>query len=176
MLPQNLNEDPSIVTIAADLLESSDIDPRWARGPFFSLKQLPPKGKGKRFELIAESVFTQQGMDVRPPLSTDHDRIVDGLKIEIKGSTVTKGSDDCFSFLQIRPAQDYDFLVLEAFYFFGLIEYYRIPKQDIAELIQSKIFKSQHGGNEGNSGTFIYNGPMTPFAKYFWFKVKVPAT
>lgn len=161
------------VNLDKNLLGANDIDPRWATSPFFNLKTLAPKGKGKRFEQIAEAIFRDHGLDIKKPTNTDHDRIVDGAKFEVKGSTITKGSNDCFSFLQIRPAQDYDYLVLETFWFDGTIKFHRIPKADIAGLIANRTFVPQHGGNKGNSGTFCYNGDLTPFEPWFWFEVQV---
>ena len=99
--------------------------------------------------------------------------MVDGHKYEIKGSTITKDSSDCFSFLQIRPAQDYDFMILETFWFDGCVKYHKLDKQQIGSLISAGIFKPQHGGRKGNSGTFCYNGDLTPFDPYFWFEISV---
>lgn len=151
----------------------SDVDVRWAKGPFYNLKMLSAKTKGKRFEQIAEFVFVSKGMAVKKPTNTDHDRIVNDEKIEVKGSTITKASDDCFSFLQIRPDQDYDFLALETFWFDGTIKFYKVAKSDVMTLIEDGVFKKQHGGNKAESRTFCYNGDMKPFEKYFWFEVKV---
>lgn len=165
--------DKPVISLPGPLLGSNAIDPRWNNSPFFHLKTLAPRGKGSRFEKIAEAVFLHRGLDVKKATHTDHDRIVDGAKFEIKGSTITFGSDDCFSFLQIRPAQDYDYLVLETFWFDGTLKFHRIPKSDIAGLIASGVFVPQHGGKAGRSGTFIYNGPLTPFESYFWFEVQI---
>lgn len=161
------------ITLKEELLQGIEVDPRWASGPFLALKLMPAKAKGKRFEQIAEAVLTVQGHRVEPPLNTDHDRQVDGKKYEIKGSTITKGSEDVFSFLQIRPAQDYEYLLLETFWFDGTIKYHRIPKDTVIAFIELGVFKSQHGGNKGHSGTYCYNGDLTPFQSHFWFEVKV---
>lgn len=161
------------ISLAKDLLIGAEIDTRWFKGPFAQLKLLPAKAKGKRFEQIATAIFEQKQMKVEKPVNTDHDRIVDGVKVEIKGSTITKDSDGNFSFLQIRPAQDYDFLVLETFWFDGTIKFHKISKQAIMELIEKRVFVPQHGGTKGKSGTFCYNGNLDRFEDYFWFEVKV---
>lgn len=161
------------ITLSPTLLGANDIDPRWATSPFFNLKTLAPKGKGKRFEQIAEAIFRNRQHQIAKPTNTDHDRIVDGAKFEIKGSTITKGTDDHFSFLQVRPAQDYEYLVLQSFWFDGTVKFHKIPKEDVKTLVAQRVFVPQHGGNKGNSGTFCYNGNLTPFDKYFWFEVKV---
>lgn len=161
------------ITLPSELLAGSDVDPRWADGPFLGIKLMPAKAKGKRFEQIAQAVFKSRGHTIEKPQNSDHDRIVDGQKFEIKGSTITKNTDDVFSFLQIRPSQDYDVLILETFWFDGTVKYYRMPKDHIQTFIDNKVFKKQHGGNKAESGTYCYNGNMAPFESYFWFSVVV---
>jgi len=78
-----------------------------------------------------------------------------------------------FSFLQIRPDQTYDYLVLVTFWFDGFIDFYKINKQSCLDMIQKRIFKKQHGGMKSNSGTYCYSGTMNPFLDYFWFRAKV---
>ena len=159
--------------LAEKLLASSDIDVRWMNGPFYNLKLLSARTKGKRFEEIASYIFTQKNMIVMSSTSTDYDRIVDGYRFEIKGSTITKDTDDCFSFLQIRPTQEYDYVILETFWFDGTIKFYKISKNDIIKMISSGVFIKQHGGNKAESGTYCYNGNMKPFERYFWFEEKI---
>ena len=161
------------IQLSPGLLDGSDIDPRWSLGPFGLLKLMPAKAKGKRFEQIAQDIFERRGMTVDRPTNSDHDRIVDGVTCEIKGSTITKDSDDTFSFLQVRPAQDYQFLILETFWFDGTVKFHRIPKAEVHALVANRTFKPQHGGNNGNSGTYCYNGPVSAFDEWFWFEVKV---
>lgn len=161
------------MTLSPNLLLAEDIDSRWINSPFVNLKNMLPKQKGKRFEEIAHSVFEQRGMNVVSADNTDFDRYVDDVKIEIKGSMVTKGTDNGFSFLQIRPDQNYESLVFECFHFDGTIEYYWIEKNDIDTLISDKVFKKQHGGNKAESRTYIYNGTMDTFKEWFWFSVKI---
>jgi hypothetical protein len=161
------------VLLSPGLLAGCDIDPRWSTGPFGLLKLMPAKAKGKRFEQIAQDIFERRGMKVDRPTNSDHDRIVDGATCEIKGSTITKDSDDTFSFLQIRPQQDYEYLILETFWFDGTVKFHRIPKVHVHALVGDRTFKPQHGGNNGNSGTYCYNGPVSAFDQWYWFEVVV---
>ena len=163
------------VALAPELLSGDDLDPRWATGPFLGLKVLPPKAKGKRYEQIASRILAEYSHDVQPAINSDHDRVIDGVKHEIKGSTVTKNTDDWFSFLQVRPAQDYESLLLVCLWFDGRVDFYRLNKTSIKDLIEQRIFKPQHGGSRGNSGTFCYNGNMKPFSEFFWFSVTAKA-
>lgn len=138
------------------LLTEGTEDARYVDSPFRYLKQLHAKQKGKRYEEITESVLKRIGYKVSKPESTDYDRIVDGEKVEIKGSTLNKGTDN-FSFLQIRPNQDYDLMYFSMFYPNEFV-IMAMTKEQIKENIDKKVFKNQHGGKKGNSGTYCYYG------------------
>ena len=142
-----------------DLITADIMDPRWEESPFFKLKCMKAKQAGSRYEKIVENIYTNAGVNVEPPESTEYDRFIDGKRTEIKGSMITKGSDDKFSFLQIRPKQSYDqvlFLTIS----FERIELYTMTKDEVLDAIEAGIFKPQHGGKKGNSGTYCYNGTM----------------
>lgn len=156
--------------IKQDFLKADDVDPRWKKSLFYSLKLLPAKQKGKRFEEISKSIIAAKGFKVGARNSSDNDFTVAGRGYELKGSTVTKGTDDVYSFLQIRPDQDYDYLVLTTFHFDNIITLYRIPKKDVIGLIKANVFKKQHGGQKAESRTYCYNGTTEPFQKYEWIK------
>ncbi len=142
--------------IDPELLVEELEDPRYANSPFRYLKKLHAKQKGKRYEKITECVLKKIGYKVSKPTSTDHDRIVDGVKVEIKGSTLNKNTDH-FSFLQIRPDQDYDVIYFSMFYPDRLV-IMAMSKDKIKENISHRIFKEQHGGEGADSGTYLYYG------------------
>lgn len=138
------------------LLVAEEDDPRYADSPFVHLKRLSAKQKGKRYELITECALKSLGYDVQKPNSTDYDRIVDGFTCEFKGSTLNKNSHN-FSFLQIRPKQEYDKIIFSMFYpsEFIMME---MSKDVVLINIDDKIFKKQHGGNKASSDTYLYYG------------------
>ena len=76
--------------IDQSLLAEGERDPRYENSPFRALKNLHAKQKGKRCEQITEHVLTKVGFTVEKPQNTDHDRIIDSHKVEIKGSTLNK--------------------------------------------------------------------------------------
>jgi len=159
------------VTLPASLLEEDSIDKRWLNSPFKNLKRMGAKQKGKRFELIVKNLLKGDNRT-----HTDNDMVLTEENIgshEIKGSTVTKGYDDRFSFLQIRPQQVYDFLTLACFYFDGRIDIYSIPKSDVNRMIHDNIFKKQHEGKRGSGATYCYNGSMDIFKMYIFREYKV---
>lgn len=145
-----------IELIDEQFLQPEETDPRYDDSPFKHLKNMLPKQKGKKFEQIVECVYRKLGYTVKERSSSDHDKIIDGQKCEVKGSTLVKGKD-IFSFLQIRPDQDYDSMIFAMFYPHELT-LISMEKQLIEKLINNGTFKKQHGGNKSESGTFCYYG------------------
>jgi hypothetical protein len=145
-----------ISLIDKKILLPEQVDLRYKDSVFVHLKTLTPKQKGKRYELITEFALKTKGYKVEKPKSTDHDRIINGYKCEIKGSMLNKNSD-IFSFLQIRPKQDYDKIIFSMFYPFEMIVM-EMSKENIIINIENKTFKKQHGGNKAVSNTYMYYG------------------
>lgn len=146
-----------------NMIRPDELDPRYVGSPFQHLKVMHAKQKGKRFEMITSDVCQKLGHKVEKPTNTDHDRIIDGIKSEIKGSTLAKGTDH-FSFLQIRPDQDYERMIFSMFYPNELV-LMEMDKQTIRKCIDDGVFKKQHGGNKANSGTYCYYGNKETLSK-----------
>ena len=149
--------------IPESLLMPEDRDTRYDNSPFKFIKAMGAKQKGKCYELITETVLSKLGYTVEKPNSTDHDRIIDGVKTEFKGSSLMK-NDNRFTFLQIRPAQDYDELMFTMCYPDDLV-IMKMDKATVLENIENKTFAPQHGGQKGNSGTFMYYGNAETLAE-----------
>lgn len=142
--------------INPNYLTEEVFDPRYENSIFCNLKKMSPKPKGARMEMIVRDILTHMGYTVESPTSTDHDVIASGHKYEIKGSTLAKNTIN-FSFLQIRPEQDYESLIFTMFYPDELVMMV-MDKPTIIKNIEKGIFKSQHGGKKGNSKTYVYYG------------------
>jgi hypothetical protein len=140
-----------------------DRDTRYDDSPFKFIKAMGAKQKGKYYELITEDVLRKLGYNVSRPVSTDHDRVIDGVKTEIKGSSLMK-NDNRFTFLQIRPAQDYEELMFTMCYPDDLV-IMKMDKATVVKNIENKTFAPQHGGQKGNSGTFMYYGNAETLAE-----------
>lgn len=148
----------TISLIEESLLLPVPPDERYVDSPFIHLKQMQPKQKGSRMEKIVRSVFLKVGREVKDPTSTDYDMLLDGEKCEIKGSTLqTRGKKSKFSFLQIRPDQDYDCILFVMFYPQELIVM-RMNKETAQARIEDGTLRKQHGGKAANSRTFCYFG------------------
>lgn len=131
-------------------------DARYVDSIFRHFKALGAKQKGKRGEIITRDVLSKLNFLIESPVSTDHDMILDGVKCEIKSSTLGKNTEN-FSFLQIRPDQDYDKLIFSMFYPDELV-IMSMEKSDVLRNIEEGVFKKQHGGNKAESRTFLYYG------------------
>ena len=129
-------------------------------GPY---KALGAKRKGAVSERFIKGVFTSLGSLVEDATHTNHDLKIDGKNVELKTSTLNAPDYSKFSFLQIRPDQSrladpengYDY------YMFACVlpNSLRVFTMDISKvysLIESNVMKPQHGGKNGNSGTYTY--------------------
>jgi len=144
--------------IDSTLLDEGVADVRYGGSPFEELKKLPPKQKGKRMELIVKCIFDKLGFLVEKPISSDHDAIVAHKFCELKGSTmVSTLTKPTFSFLQIRPLQDYDKIIFSMFYPHQLI-IMEMSKEDVILCVNDNVFKKQHEGKNGGGDTYCYYG------------------
>lgn len=142
--------------IDPDLLKADAPDPRYLGSVFQEIKPLPARQKGSRMEQIVACVYSGLGHQVQSACSGHHDRVINGARCEIKGATLVK-NQHLFSFLQIRPSQNYDILIFAMFYPDDLV-IMEMTKQRVLELIADKTFAKQHGGNDAESGTYCYYG------------------
>ena len=135
--------------------------------PFKIYKDLSSKKKGAEFEKLTQEYAEKGGLWVNPPLSSEHDRIIQSLdKTEIKGSLLW-GTGTQFRWQQIRPNQDYDNMVFLAVYP-DRIEFYYASKDVVSEAVEVQDERgywphNQHGGMKVNSGTFFVDGMPEDF-------------
>jgi len=143
-------------TINPALLAASQPDPRYDHSPFRHLRLLTPKQKGERYEKITIDLMQRLGHTYLPRTSSQNDALFDGTVYEIKGSMLGHGKDT-FSFLQIRPDQDYQAMLFVMFYPQSVI-IMSMSKQHILDQVAAGVFRAQHRGQSGNSGTYLYYG------------------
>ena len=156
-LSQNQFEETDVFQ---DLLDTVSTDP-YSNSKFKILKDLSSKKKGKYFERLYTEFKLSQGVSVSKPSNSNHDRIVDGKKVEIKGSFLW-GDSNSFRWQQIRTNQDYDIVVFIAVYP-DEIKFYQADKETVCSHLevqdsQGNWIHNQHGGKTTNSGCFFIDG------------------
>ena len=146
-----------------DVINNRDIDP-YADSQFKPIKDMTSKRKGRFFELLTEEYAENMGWKISKPTNSDHDTVINGKKVEIKGSFrwVVDGELTHYRWQQIRPSQDYEYMV-----FLAVdpkdIRFYCASKQEVSDFVTIQDEKgnfpyNQHGGMTMNSGTYRIDG------------------
>ena len=145
-----------IHTLDPKLLAEATADVRYANSPFRALKTLGPKVRGSRYEKITIDLMKALGHKYSRRTSTQSDARFDDTEYEIKGSMLGKNSDQ-FSFLQIRPNQNYDSLMFTMLYPDRVV-IMTMTKDQVKHNVEQNVFKKQHEGKEGLGATYSYYG------------------
>lgn len=127
-------------------------DATWSGSPFNWIRKLPSRSSGAIFEQLVSGFFSQQGFEVRRSPDSDADRIIGGLRTEIKGSTLW--ANGSYRFQQLRD-QDYAIAIC-----LGISPYdahcWVIPKSAIMEGIDILDgLTHQHGGRGGTDTAWL---------------------
>jgi hypothetical protein len=146
------------------IIESKAKNP-YVGTPFEALQALSSRSKGSKFEHLVQELFEGMGQKVRKPKNSEHDRIINGVKTEIKSSFGWIGDDGeitQFRWQQIRPSQDYEVMLFVAAYP-DRLELYWADKEVVAAHVEVQNSRghwiyNQHGGKKVNSGTFFLDG------------------
>jgi hypothetical protein len=146
--------------IYAEALKEKNTD-IYRDSPFRVFKEMSSKKKGRYFENLVQEYLSKQGYEVKRSKNSDYDRIVNGKRVEIKGSLLW-GDGTHFRWQQIRPRQDYDVVCFVAF-FPNRVEFHGATKREVCYNIEVQDEKgfwtfNQHGGKRVNSGTFAIDG------------------
>ena len=128
--------------------------------PFAWLAPWPsPKTKGEIFESVVHRWCEEMGFTVTRTGDSDADRVIEGKRCEIKGSTLWK--DGRYRFQQVRD-QNYDSMVCLGVSPFGA-HCWVIPKSAILAARKSGDIRPQHGGQAGrDTGWFAVNPSAPP--------------
>ena len=143
----------NLIALVNDLhVEPASTVKMWENSIFRHLAVAHPKTKGTRFEAIARDILKKMNYKVQDRESVSHDCIIDGSKTEIKGSMLNTGTGN-FSFLQIRPQDDYDQIVFLCFRP-DRLTVYSMSKEGILNAIKEGHLRKQHGGKRGDGITY----------------------
>ena len=136
-------------------------DTRYDHSPFLPLKKLSSRKKGAEAEHILSEHMTKAGHTVKKARCSDYDRVVNGLRVEVKSSFLWAGADS-FRWQQIRADQAYDYIVFMAFYP-DRVEFWAATSADVKKFLQTQDANgfwqhNQHGGKTVDSGTYFIDG------------------
>ena len=127
---------------ASDLAE-------WRASPFGWMKSQPSRRVGKIFEQLVAGWCAAKGFSVTAAPNSQSDRVIGGLRAEIKGSTLWAGGG--FKFQQIRD-QDYDVVICLGLRPFDA-QCWVIPKE--ALMAYPEGVAPQHGGRAGRDTAWL---------------------
>ncbi len=142
-----------LASLAARLEEGGNSDdPAWLASPFNWIRQEPSRRRGSIFEGIVEAYFLEKGFQVGRSPDSDADRIIAGLRVEIKGSTLWANSS--YKFQQLRD-QNYSVAIC-----LGISPYdahcWVIPKDVIMSGTGTLPgLTHQHGGQQGTDTAWL---------------------
>ena len=121
----------------------------WQDSPFGWMRQQPSRRRGKIFEQLVAGWCAAKGFDVTAPPNSDSDKVIGGLRTEIKGSTRWEGGG--FRFQQLRD-QEYDIVVC-----LGILPFdakcWVIPKGVLMGFPEGVT--PQHGGQGGRDTKWL---------------------
>lgn len=166
---QTLPHDPDFAEFLAlsnrQAQRYADREDAWAGSPFEWLKRRPSRQIGAIGEALVEDWLSQHGYTVTHSPDPDADRVVNGVRIEIKLSTLW--STGTYKFQQLRD-QNYDFAVWIGVSPFD-VHAWVVPKEEIIRLWKVEhVIHSQH--NSGHGGTDTAWVDVAPAAPPDWLK------
>ena len=155
--------DPEVQLLANFSLElkrdyADSGDEIWQDSPFDWLRHRPSRQKGAIFEKLVSGYMACKGFDVTRSPDTEADRIIAGVRTEIKGSTLWHNGQ--YKFQQIRD-QNYRFVICLGISPFDA-HCWVIPKQEVIDRWQRGDIQSQHGGGRGTDTAWLTVKPCSP--------------
>lgn len=142
---------------------------RWKGSTFECYRFLgSPKSKGaegeKMVHELMEEIYGHEVLKAKGR-SAPYDRIINGIKTEIKSSSSWGQDDDCFTWQQLRELQDYERVI-----FMGVnpesVYFWWCTKKDLEKHVFSNDRCKQHGGKDGEQELYWLNNIF----KMDWFR------
>lgn len=159
-MTRRIIEDPEVQLLAALALSiEPDFTPdedEWLASPFGWIKRKPSRTVGKIFEQLISGWCAAKGFDVTASPNSESDRVIGGLRVEIKGSTLWKGGG--FKFQQIRD-QAYDVVICLGIHPYDA-QCWVIPKEVVMRHPEGVV--PQHGGRAGTDTAWLSFDAASP--------------
>ena len=148
-----------LMAIAGTLhADYDDDDLSWSGSPFAWIKSRPSsKQRGTIGEQLIAGFFAAKDFDVAKSPDSDADRIINGVRVEIKFSTLWKAGS--YKFQQLRD-QHYEVGI-----WLGVSPFnahcWVVPKSVIMDRWRTGEIKSQHGGRSGSDTAWLTVDPTS---------------
>lgn len=130
----------------------------WEQSEFRWIRQQPSRRVGAIGEGFARQLLIGRGFDVQKALSSEHDMLVDGVRLEVKFSTLWESGQ--YKFQQIRN-QSYDAMLL-----LGLspsaAHMWVVPKSVVLHARSNGLLLGQHGGKSASETAWLPIAPSSP--------------
>lgn len=140
-------------TLQAEYVKANDA---WEGSPFSWIKNRPSsRQKGAICEKLVSGFLEAKGFRVDRSPDSDADRVVNGLRVEIKSSTLWENGG--YRFQQLRD-QDYDVAICLGISPFAA-HCWVLPKSVITEKWGTPELPVQHGGQRGSDTVWLSVNP-----------------
>jgi len=133
--------------------EYADNDMAWEGSPFAWIKARPSRQVGAIGERLVAGWCATKQFDVMRALSSDYDRLIGGLRTEIKFSTLWRAGG--YKFQQLRD-QDYQIAICLGISPFDA-HCWAIPKRILMQHVIGHT--PQHGGRRGSDTAWLHVKP-----------------
>ena len=157
-MPQIRDPEVSILVACSETLreEYGELD-IWVDSPFAWIKTRPSRQVGAIGEKLVSGYLATKGFDVTRSPDSDADRLVNGVRAEIKLSTLWKNGS--YRFQQLRD-QNYEFAICLGISPFDA-HCWVLPKPVIMKQWQigGGGIGSQHGGQAGRDTAWLHVNP-----------------
>lgn len=127
----------------------------WEGSPFAWIKMRPSRQVGAIGEKLVSGYLATKGFDVTRSPDREADRLVNGLRAEIKFSTLWKNGS--YTFQQLRD-QNYNFVICLGISPFDA-HCWVLPKDVIMEKWRAGEIGPQHGGQAGRDTAWLHVNP-----------------
>ena len=158
-IPSISDPDVQILVKTADVLHPTYAtdDLSWEGSPFAWIRKCPPRRKGAIGEKLVAEFLSVKGFDVGRSPDIEADRVVDGLRVEIKTSFLWEGGG--YIFQQFRD-QNYEVAICLGISPFAA-HCWVIPKSVIMDMWGGAGgLTSQHGGQGGSDTAWFEVDPQ----------------
>ena len=130
----------------------------WTPSPFAWIQSCSSSQKGAIFKNLVDQWCVSKGLNVSRSAGRGADRIIEGIRVKIKGSSLW--GSGTYTFQQLRD-ENYDLMVC-----LGISPFrahcWAIPKDIIMSWWEDGTIRTQHSGRSGSDNAWLQVDPNDP--------------